>query len=47
MKILVIARLLEKLSRDTRQGDNVNEFEGGYRLWRRRYNGSTSERFAH
>lgn len=41
------ARLLKKLPPDTRRGDNSNAFERGYRLWRRRYNRSTSECFAH
>ena len=41
------ARLLKKLPPDTRRGDNANAFEGGYRLWEKRYNQSTSERFAH
>jgi hypothetical protein len=41
------ARLLIKLPPDTRRGDNANAFEGGYRLWTKRYNRSTSERFAH
>lgn len=41
------ARLLKKLPPDTRRGDNANAFEGGYRLWRKRYSRSTSERFAH
>jgi polyphosphate glucokinase len=41
------ARLLKKLPPDTRRGDNANAFEGGYRLWAKRYNQSTSERFIH
>ena len=41
------ARLLKKLPPDTRRGDNANAFEGGYRLWAKRYSRSTSERFAH
>ncbi len=40
-------RLLKELPPDTRRGDNANAFEGGYRLWRKRYSRSTSERFAH
>lgn len=41
------ARLLKKLPPDTRRGDNANAYEGGYRLWAKRYNRSSSERFAH
>jgi hypothetical protein len=41
------ARLLKKLPPDTRRGDNANAFEGGYRLWMKGYNRSTSQRFAH
>lgn len=41
------ARLLKKLPPDARRGDNANASEGGYRLWRKRYSRSTSERFAH
>ena len=39
--------LLKKLPPDTRRGDNANAFQGGYRLWTKRYSRSTSERFAH
>ena len=41
------ARLLTKLPPDTRRGDNANAFEGGYRLWAKRYSRSNSGRFAH
>jgi hypothetical protein len=41
------ARLLKKLPADTRRGNNANAFQGGYRLWEKRYSRSTSERFAH
>ena len=39
------ARLLKKLPRDTRPGDNSNAFRGGYRLWTGRYCSSTQKRF--
>jgi predicted NBD/HSP70 family sugar kinase len=41
------ARLLKKLPPVTRLGDNSNAFLGGYRLWNKRYNGSTHARFVH
>lgn len=40
------ARLLKKLPPNTRLGDNANAFNGGDRLWQKRY-GSTQERFVH
>ena len=40
-------RLLEKLPPRTRRGNNANAFQGGYRLWTKRYGGSTRERFVH
>jgi len=39
------ARLLKKLPPGTRLGDNSNAFQGGYRLWTKRYGSSTHERF--
>jgi len=41
------ARLLTKLPPGTRLGQNAHAFEGGFRLWRKRYSGSTPERFVH
>jgi polyphosphate glucokinase len=41
------ARLLKKLPPNTRLGDNANAFQGGYRLWSKRYRGSTHDRFVH
>jgi predicted NBD/HSP70 family sugar kinase len=41
------AKLLKKLPPGARLGDNSNAFKGGYRLWSKRYNGSTHERFVH
>lgn len=41
------ARLFKKLPPDTRLGDNSNAFRGGYRLWTKRYGGSTHKRFVH
>jgi polyphosphate glucokinase len=41
------ARLLKKLLPNTRLGDNSNAFRGGYRLWAKRYGGSTHKRFVH
>jgi predicted NBD/HSP70 family sugar kinase len=41
------AKLLKKLPPGTRLGDNSNAFKGGYRLWSKRYSGSTHERFVH
>jgi hypothetical protein len=34
------ARLLKKLPSGTHRGDNSNAFQGGYRLWTKRYSGS-------
>jgi len=39
------ARLLKKLPPSTRLGNNSNAFLGGYRLWTKRYSGSTHRRF--
>ncbi len=39
------ARLLKKLPPSTRLGNNSNAFQGGYRLWTKRYSGSTHKRF--
>ena len=41
------ARRLKKLPPGTRLGDNVNAFQGGFRLWIKRYSGSTPDRFVH
>lgn len=41
------ARLLKTLPPGTRLGSNANARQGGYRLWARRYSGSTHERFVH
>lgn len=41
------ARLLKKLPRGARLGDNSNAFLGGYRLWNKVYCGASHERFAH
>lgn len=40
------ARLLKKLPSGARLGANSNAFQGGYRLWAKRYSGSTHRRFA-
>ena len=40
-------RLLMKLPPGTRLGDNANAFQGGFRLWNKRYSGSTPDRFVH
>jgi hypothetical protein len=39
------AKLLKKLPPGARLGNNANAFQGGYRLWTRRYSGSTNKRF--
>jgi len=39
------AKLLKKLPRGVLLGKNENAFEGGYRLWRKPFNGSEHERF--
>jgi predicted NBD/HSP70 family sugar kinase len=39
------ARLLKKLPPGARLGANSNAFQGGYRLWAKRYSGSTHKRF--
>lgn len=41
------ARLLKNLPPGTRLGENSNAFRGGYRLWAKRYSGSTHKRFVH
>ena len=41
------ARLLKKLPPGVRLGKNGNAFLGGYRLWTKRYRGSTPGRFVH
>jgi polyphosphate glucokinase len=41
------ARLLTKLPPGARLGQNAHAFEGGFRLWTKRYSGSTPERFVH
>src|SRR5438105_4896837 len=41
------ARLLKKLPSGARLGSNANAFKGGFRLWAKRYSGSTHERFTH
>ena len=40
-------RLLMKLPPGTCLGDNANAFQGGFRLWNKRYSGSTPDRFVH
>ncbi len=40
-------RLLKRLPPGTRLGNNANAFQGGYRLWTKRYGGSTQQRFVH
>lgn len=40
-------RLLKKLPPGTRLGNNANAFQGGFRLWNKRYSGSTPDRFVH
>ena len=41
------ARLLKKLPPGTRLGNNANAFQGGFRLWTKRYSGLTHDRFVH
>jgi len=41
------AKLLKKLPRDCRLGDNANAFRGGYRLWTKLYARCMGERFDH
>ena len=41
------AKLLKKLPPGARLGNNANSFKGGYRLWTKRYSGSTHKRFVH
>ena len=41
------AKLLKTLPPGARLGDNSNAFEGGYRLWDKRYSGQTLKRFVH
>ncbi len=41
------ARLLKKLPPGTCLGDNANAFQGGFRLWTKRYSGSIPDRFIH
>ena len=41
------ARLLKKLPPGARLGNNANAFQGGYRLWAKRFCGPTSRRFVH
>ena len=41
------ARLLKKLPPGTRLGNNTNAFQGGFRLWTKRYSGLTHDRFVH
>jgi len=41
------ARLLKKLPHGARLGKNSNAFLGGYRLWDKRYSGSSPGRFMH
>jgi polyphosphate glucokinase len=41
------ARLLKKLPPGTRLGDNSHAFQGGCRLWAKRYRRSAHERFVH
>lgn len=40
-------RLLKKLPPGARLGNNGNAFQGGFRLWNKRYSGSTPDRFVH
>ena len=40
------ARLLKELPPDTRDEIMQTAFEGGYRLWKKRFSRSTCERFA-
>jgi predicted NBD/HSP70 family sugar kinase len=40
-------RLLKKLPPGTRLGNNASAFQGGYRLWTKRYGRSTHDRFVH
>jgi predicted NBD/HSP70 family sugar kinase len=40
-------RLFKKLPLHARLGNNTNAFQGGYRLWTKRYGCSTHERFVH
>ncbi len=41
------ARLLTKLPAGGRLGNNANAFKGGFRLWTKRFGGTTGERFVH
>jgi polyphosphate glucokinase len=41
------ARLMKKLPPKTLLGDNSNAFQGGYRLWARRFSGPVQKRFVH
>ncbi len=41
------AKLLRKLPPGMRLGENSNAFKGGYRLWSKRYSGTTYKRFTH
>lgn len=41
------SRLLKQLPPGTRLGSHADAFQGGYRLWTKRYSGSTHERFVH
>ena len=41
------ARLLKRLPPGTRLGNNANAFQGGYRLWTKRYSGLNHDRFVH
>ena len=41
------AKKLKKLPPGARLGNNANSFLGGYRLWTKRYSGSTDKRFVH
>lgn len=41
------ARLIMKLPPAARLGNNADAFQGGYRLWAKRYNGSTHKRFVY
>jgi polyphosphate glucokinase len=41
------ARLIKKLPPKTLLGDNSNAFQGGYRLWARRFSGPVHKRFVH
>ncbi len=41
------ARLLKRLPRGTRRGENANAFRGGYRLWAGPGEGSSRQRFVH